>query len=636
MKSIIRLLVIASLCAAVTKAVAYNNTLTVANMTELQSLNVQSLIQAGYSNLSVFVQGYYAPSDRGGGMFKWDPNSSATVDWGRYFTTNGWTSGAGRWIRQLNGETANVKMWGAKGNWYPWIDYPGTLAHNDTTNIQNALTALGVGQDSDGNAPWTFELLFPAGTYKVTDTLVFNLSLVKLRGETVSRSLLMVPAGLYYKDILRSQNADQYIKGQASAFDEAVRIEDLGFAFEGWGTNQIANPTNACLVFAGGQEGFAIRDISVSGGAFGIRSFNGGNGSVLALRDICAHDATIAAVSIEPVPGTSFSYGQVSIHGITGDSRVGNQPGISSLIRFLSYNGVASIQDLNSEGYFGGGVIQHKSPPVSSGIGGVGAKLGSLTIRDASLNSATEHAYDFLVVTGEQQTVSVTMENIQLYNPGGYLIRDQLTGRNVSALDDIGSGTLQATCRTPIQYESYDYRNGETNGYYSRGSRLLSGDCAVYQFIPPTNGWYRIARFENISRVGGRMTITGGNDATEFSVEVPYGANTGAQFNIIRPTIDNGNYPPTVTMVRAGSYYDSFYSGGRGFVDMYVQRANQFGNSADTLKITYAMNGHTKAYDGAVPLLTPTSPVTSIVPATGTLQQCVTNSVTNLVTCCTP
>jgi hypothetical protein len=446
----------------------------------------------------------------------------------------------------------------------------------------------------------------------------------------------MVPAGMYYKDILRSQNADQYIKGQASFFDEAVRIEDLGFAFEGWGTNQIANPTNACLVIAGGQEGFAIRSISTSGGAYGIRSFNGGNGAVLALRDICAHDATVAAISIEPVPGTSFSYGQVSIHGITGDSRVGAQPGISSLIRFLAYTGVASVEDLNAEGYYGGGVIQHKFPPVSTGLGGVSAKLGCLTIRNGVYNAATEHGYDFLVVTGEQQTVSVTLENIQLYNPGGYLIRDQLTGRNVSPPDNEANGLLQATCRTPVQYESYDYRNGETNGYYSRGSRLISGDCAVYQFIPPSNGWYRIARFENIPRVGGRMTITGLSDATEFSVEVPYGANTGAQFNIIRPTIDNGNYRPTVSMVRAGSYYDSFYAGGRAFVDMYVERAGQYGGLSDTLKITYAMNGHTKAYDGAVPLLTPTIPVTSLIPATGTFQQCVTNSVTNLVTCCSP
>src|SRR5690242_15698155 len=181
MKSIIRLFLIASLFAAATKAVAFNNTLTVSNVTELQSLNVSSLIQQGYTNLSVFVQGYYTPGDRGGGMFRWDGNSSDSVDWGRFFPTNGWVSGAGRWIRQLGGETANVRMWGAKGDWYDWLDYPGNNAHNDTTNIQNALSALGKGLDSpDRFTTWTAELLFPGGVYKITDTLVFtNIHLFK-------------------------------------------------------------------------------------------------------------------------------------------------------------------------------------------------------------------------------------------------------------------------------------------------------------------------------------------------------------------------------------------------------------------------------------------------------------------------
>src|ERR1041385_8924263 len=92
--------------------------LTVTNIAELKSLSVQDVKNAESAYVSsinpvVFVMGYYTSGDRGGGPFEWQGDCTATPDGGRYITTNGWTSGAGRWVRMLNGETANVKMWGA-------------------------------------------------------------------------------------------------------------------------------------------------------------------------------------------------------------------------------------------------------------------------------------------------------------------------------------------------------------------------------------------------------------------------------------------------------------------------------------------------------------------------------------------
>src|SRR5262249_39805962 len=83
--------------------------LTVTNIAELQSQALATVIGAeSVNNTSrspaVYVLGYYTPGDRGGGMFEWDPNSSGTPDGGRYFTTNGWTSGNGRWVRRFAGE----------------------------------------------------------------------------------------------------------------------------------------------------------------------------------------------------------------------------------------------------------------------------------------------------------------------------------------------------------------------------------------------------------------------------------------------------------------------------------------------------------------------------------------------------
>src|SRR5207248_983236 len=193
--------------------------------------------------------------------------------------------------------TANVRMWGAKGDWFSWIDFNGDSAHNDTTNIQNALNALRIGLDSpDRPTPWTAELLIPAGVYKITDTLLFtNVGMFKLRGEQGFTTELRMPEGMY-QDILRSDVADAYIKHQTPGgpFDLTVRIEDLGFRFNAWESNHVANPTNACLVIAGGQEGFTIRNVNTYGGAFGIRSFGGGNGAVLAIRDVVTTYATVA------------------------------------------------------------------------------------------------------------------------------------------------------------------------------------------------------------------------------------------------------------------------------------------------------------------------------------------------------
>src|SRR5215469_4896039 len=146
--------------------------MTVTNIAELQSLSIASVISAetAYSTSvspAIYVLGYYNPGDRGGGMFEWDPNSSGTPDGGRFFTTNGWTSGNGRWVRRFAGEVPNVRMWGAKGNMAGEDPTGVAAANNDTTNIQNAINSITVPTDPSGQAP--AELLFPAGWYKITN-----------------------------------------------------------------------------------------------------------------------------------------------------------------------------------------------------------------------------------------------------------------------------------------------------------------------------------------------------------------------------------------------------------------------------------------------------------------------------------
>src|SRR5215470_9143622 len=113
--------------------------LSVRNIAALQAINTSTL----GGNNTAMVLGYYQPGDRGGGIFQWQPNSGAIHDGGRYLVSSNPLSSPGRWERMLNGETANVKMWGAMGNIAGGVTSPANVAaaNDDTVAIQNALNA---------------------------------------------------------------------------------------------------------------------------------------------------------------------------------------------------------------------------------------------------------------------------------------------------------------------------------------------------------------------------------------------------------------------------------------------------------------------------------------------------------------
>src|SRR5207247_265102 len=92
---------------------------------------------------------------------------------------------------------------------------------DDWVPIQRALTNAG-----------TAELLFPAGFYKVTNTLVVESSLRKIRGESARMTRLVMPLGIN-KDIFRTKTADAAIAANNGTADpdENLRIEDICFYF---------------------------------------------------------------------------------------------------------------------------------------------------------------------------------------------------------------------------------------------------------------------------------------------------------------------------------------------------------------------------------------------------------------------
>ncbi|MFD6321025.1 glycosyl hydrolase family 28-related protein [Methylorubrum thiocyanatum] len=65
-------------------------------------------------NLTVSVAGYFVAADGGGGMFTWSPASTAADD-GALTIKPSAVSGAGRWLRIVNGPLS-IRMFGAKGD----------------------------------------------------------------------------------------------------------------------------------------------------------------------------------------------------------------------------------------------------------------------------------------------------------------------------------------------------------------------------------------------------------------------------------------------------------------------------------------------------------------------------------------
>ena len=106
------------------------------------------------------TSGYYAAGDGGGNRFYWDGTSGATDNGGTIIKPT-FVSGVGRWLA-VDTSYINVKQFGAVGDGVT----------DDTAAIQAALDAAVV-------------VSLPAGTYKITSTLVFNDWGKSLIGESI-------------------------------------------------------------------------------------------------------------------------------------------------------------------------------------------------------------------------------------------------------------------------------------------------------------------------------------------------------------------------------------------------------------------------------------------------------------------
>jgi hypothetical protein len=538
-----------------------------------------------------FVAGYYSPGDRGGGQFIFRTAETTAEDGGRFI---GPDTGAGRWVRLLNGETANVKMWGARGD----------NVTSDTDAIQAAVNACQYG--------WATELLFTSGSYRLTNTIVFP-SQLHLRGEGIGNATMIRMSGDH--DLFRTANANRMLSGRTDLnWDHFLVFENL--YLDGG-----ASVSNAALVVCCPGEASAVRNLSIEGGGYGIRSLGVGAPGLRILHCTIS-DQAVAGVSIEGyLPNGTWAHsggGAVSIIGLSGDHVRADSDATASLLLVDRCFPTISFHDFKAEGQWGGGLIHFKRGGTSGSVLGA---IGSLNVYGGTYNcDGTPRVHcDLVVLSSEDKarTASVQINTVDLYGVRN-LIRDEVTGRTVKTDTGIGTGDDQSTCRLPIQYEGFSGDPPRT--------RLVVGENARYDLFPTNTGWYRVMT-QNIFKMGGRLVITSYMESTDLSVDaVPGQGRTAALITVNRASRDNGaTAQPRVTEARAGSYFTP-PNQENAFLDIHVTRLPIYQDECIT--VLQPLEGGALRGSGAVQLLAPTNAVTSLIPPGSTLNQCVTNALT--------
>lgn len=240
------------------------------------------------TNAIIYVQGYYAANDGGGGLFIYDSASTATDDSGVTIKPTA-VSGAGRWIRQINeGSHYNVRWYGAKGDG----------STDDASAIQAALdkaAAQGVTEGISGK--YGAIVYFPSGKYKCTSGLNVRSSLgIKMVGEAGR-----VAANNGVSSIVYTGGAIDRFLDARSTF--AFEVRDLDFhytnsAFIGLYLDTKHSPDG---INAGADTSYFIaRGCNFSGG-----------GTVASCHAFIALGSTIFA----NIEDCHFSYGMQGIRG---------------------------------------------------------------------------------------------------------------------------------------------------------------------------------------------------------------------------------------------------------------------------------------------------------------------------------
>ncbi len=150
---------------------------------------LKALAPGQYAN--VILSGYFNPGDGGGGPVYWNSASTSAPDSCSVYKPTGGGS-RGRWVRNISGDL-NVKSCGAVGD----------QTADDFIPVQQALNV---------SITLSANVLFPKGTYRVTQKLTFPQRNVTIKGEAASGCQIKFDFAAYDDGIEINTIGEGYIK----------------------------------------------------------------------------------------------------------------------------------------------------------------------------------------------------------------------------------------------------------------------------------------------------------------------------------------------------------------------------------------------------------------------------------------
>lgn len=472
----------------------------------------------------VYVQSYYnsylAPVNGGGdglggGEFLWRAGNTETEDSGRYFKCLA-SPTAGRWERLLNGAVPNIIMWGAKPIGYMnesvKAPYPG--AFDSTSGIQRALNACHWG--------WAGTLYFPAGTYKITDTLMWWAQHTALYGDgCVNGTRILMDTGIN-KDILisdgilarRAHNLNPssgYLPGNVS--NDIPKLSRMSLVFGGnyyRGYPGMQNSTNSVLTISLPGETNHIDEVNLDGGKYALNiegpqgpGLRLTNSTINAQGEACIHLAGIVhrGDGVDYPWTTGHTVGMLTVDNCSSDYRGENTTGFS----FIKVDTLASphisIKDLKIEGMYPSGIVNYESP--SNDTNG-SIRLDGLWWNQSEADPGLQNMTVVSITPrtkGITRSINTRLQGMSLYGVK-HIIRDAVLRNDKNEpyilYPTLGrnGGLEQYQGNETIQHFGYvETGNISPLGSASTGTVLVLNnkpDVSCVSFQPWGTGWYRI------------------------------------------------------------------------------------------------------------------------------------------------
>ncbi len=550
------------------------------NIADLRNINVNGLP----NKTLVYVKGYYIAGDRGGGFFYWDSSYAGPEDSGYWIKSNT-TAGNGRWIRNLNGEVANIKMWGAKG------DY----TTDDTDAIQRALRA--VSNNYTNQQP--VELKIPKGVFLISGTLVCPPH-IRLFGENKLYDSVIMQHFYADCDGIRSWYAHYWVTGGYpgnNIWDHNVVFENFHIYKDNrtvapyFGSNSTRDIKNAGIFIYRPGEATRIEKVVSNQWGYGVK-VRGIGAPGIKISELMTHWVGICAIKIEDsyeignnifIDRLSCDFGSFHDHpGVSG--RSGCAVWLDNSMAFVH------LHSPKIETQFVDGIIKWDVPAVSHDQ----AFFGKLIITNGSIqcSRSSDDSSDYFTFA-DGKTEFFQTDSLVHYKPKGSMYLDvtnekgqyvpatEINGTKVYNLkylinDEIsdykfpmpGRGN-QTVGRTPFIYEAIWANTGHSSPLVRPRIRHMETDTSFVRLQPDSGtGWYRIAQNTASERsICGDYTISRMKGGTlHFSVSVD---------NFSRPKVRINNYAASQASeilfpkIRVGKFNTSDVTG--FFIDLFVK-----------------------------------------------------------------